>query len=286
MESYVIGTTRLLGSLLRHHHKYRRWHYGLTLPESNPNSLASFLSLTTHQYNLLLTTLGLAILLGDGSTVRIKSTAWETFMIQEGLQDGYFDKMDVQKMPNELCTDGESCRYRGYWIGVGNNDLFKSKDGRHPNPSTQFISYLRPPRITNKRKYTLQIESAVKLIDDQRRISSSSATEIDSDLCDDYSNPLINNQDISQTKTIDLVSDAALNLNSFLNDYKYGKRSREETTKVIVACIVESIETSQQQRHKCLSNVINGIPSTKDDDDEVLQKNPKMKRYYLMSMRR
>jgi hypothetical protein len=95
MESYNIGTQWLLGSLFRHHKKYRRWHYGVTLPESDPNSLCAFLLLDEGEYNALLTQLGLATLSKDGKTLRIKPSAWESFIIQEGLVNCYFDKMDV-----------------------------------------------------------------------------------------------------------------------------------------------------------------------------------------------
>jgi hypothetical protein len=54
--------------------------------------------------------------------------------------------------------------YLAYWIGLGDNDLFAGLEGNHPNPSSQFLVYKRPPRITSKRKYTLQIGSAVKII--------------------------------------------------------------------------------------------------------------------------
>ncbi len=100
MESYNIGTRRLLGSLFCHHKKYRRWHYRVTLPKWNPNSLCAFLSLEQGEYNALLTQLGLASLSKDGFTLRIKPSAWDSFIIQEGLVNCYFDKMDVHKMPS------------------------------------------------------------------------------------------------------------------------------------------------------------------------------------------
>jgi hypothetical protein len=86
MESYNIGTRRLLGSLFRHHQKHRRWHYGITLPQSNPNSLSSLLSLEQRDCNELLCALGLATLMKDGKTLQIKTNRWENLIIQEGLE--------------------------------------------------------------------------------------------------------------------------------------------------------------------------------------------------------
>jgi hypothetical protein len=47
-----------------------------------------------------------------------------------------------------------------------------------------------------------------------------------------------------------------MNLNLFLDDYKNGERSRKETSKVIIALIVESIKHLEKQRHQCLINVM------------------------------
>jgi hypothetical protein len=106
------------------------------------------------EYNALLNQLGLETLSKDGMLLRIKSNAWESFIIQEGLVNCYFDKMDVHKM---LLFNNEDNvpQYSGYWVGVSDNGLFTGLGKKLPNPSSQFFVYQRPPRITSKRRFTL-----------------------------------------------------------------------------------------------------------------------------------
>jgi hypothetical protein len=91
MESYNIGTRCLLGSLFHHHQKYQRQYYGVILPHLNPNGLSVFLSLEEGKYNVILNTLRMATIGKDGSTLRIKPSAWKSFFTQEGLDNCYFD---------------------------------------------------------------------------------------------------------------------------------------------------------------------------------------------------
>jgi hypothetical protein len=119
-------------------------------------------------------------------------------------------------------------------------------------------------RITNKRKYTLQIESAIN-ISNQKQICNASNGD----------NETGNNIEtvvsmIEKQSTID-VEHAAINLNMFLDKYKYGKRTKEDMTKVIIALIVESIQNAEKDRKRCLFNIVNRISykTTENDDNDA-----------------
>jgi hypothetical protein len=99
----------------------------------------------------------------DGTTLRIKKNAWDSLVIQEGLEGCYFDKMDVYKLPNMNDDDhNTTLRYSGYWIGLGDNDLFTGLEGKHPNPSSQFLVYKQPPRITSKRSTHCRLDQLLR----------------------------------------------------------------------------------------------------------------------------
>ncbi len=57
----------------------------------------------------------------------------------------------------------------------------------------------------------------------------------------------------------------------FLDDYKYGKRTKEETNKVIIASIVESIQNAEKDRQRCLFNIVNrgSYKITENDDNDA-----------------
>jgi hypothetical protein len=69
----------------------------------------------------------------------------------------------------------------------------------------------------------------------------------------------------------------------FLDKYKYSKRTKEETTKVIIASIVESIQNAEKDRQQCLFNIINRgrYELTENDENnarsELIVENEKMK---------
>jgi hypothetical protein len=149
MESYNIGTRQLLGSLFCHHQKYQKYHYRITLPQLNPNSLSEFLLLDKGEYNALLNELGLATLSKDGMSLRIKPSAWELLIIQEGLKNCYFDKMNMHKMPS-FNNEDNAPQYLGYWIRVCDNGLFSGIGKKLPNSSSQFLVYQRPHELCIK----------------------------------------------------------------------------------------------------------------------------------------
>ena len=122
LESYMLGTKVLLAQLLHKSKNNRYWHYGLTLPSSNPNSLSSYLDMTYHEYKTLLITLALASYQKEGGadTFSMKYHAWETFLEEKKLNTNvYFDKYKTSM--NNIDDEGKMkpIRYQGYWIGVG-----------------------------------------------------------------------------------------------------------------------------------------------------------------------
>ncbi len=143
--------------------------------------------------------------------------------------------------------------------------LFAGLGSKLANPSTQFLVYQRPPRITNKRKYTLQIESAITIAT-QRRICN--ASDGDNETDDEHIETAVSM--IEKQSSID-VEHAAINLNTFLDDYKYGKRSKEETNKVIIASIVESIQNAEKDKQRCLFNIVkrSRYESTENDESDA-----------------
>jgi hypothetical protein len=68
---------------------------------------------------------------------------WGSFLIEYGIEGGYFDKMKVSTIPD---GKGGYCMYRQMWIGV--SDSSKFKDGFVTNPKIQFRYYEIPPRIS------------------------------------------------------------------------------------------------------------------------------------------
>jgi hypothetical protein len=73
------------------------------------------------------------------------------------------------------------------------------------------------------------------------------------------------------------VTKAAMNLNLFLDDYKNGKRSREETSKVIIALIVESIQQSEKEQQHCLLNIVKNSQTDKHDENQECNKSELVK---------
>jgi hypothetical protein len=75
---------------------------------------------------------------------------------------------------------------------------------------------------------------------------------------------------IEKQSTID-DEHAAINLNMFLDEYKYGKRTKEGNTKVIIVLIVESIQNAEKDRQLFLFNIENrsSYESTENDDNDA-----------------
>jgi hypothetical protein len=67
------------------------------------------------------------------------------------------------------------------------------------------------------------------------------------------------------------VEHAAINSKTFLDEYKYGKRKKEETTKVIIAPIVELIQNAEKDTQQYLFNIVNKsrYESTENDENDV-----------------
>ena len=151
MESYISATKHLLESILKQHIKLRRWHYAITLDHNNPNSFAHLINFTLDELKLLLINLGLASALKNGQFI-LNPPKWRNMLIEQGLdRDCYFDFMEVRHVMNE---HGTTVNYRGYWIGVGDDTIFKNNHRKHPTPSTQFKLFNNPSQMQGKYNIT------------------------------------------------------------------------------------------------------------------------------------
>ena len=261
MESHLTAARRFFSKLILQHQNERFWHYGITLPASNSNSLASYLKLSQSEYELLLTSIGLmkSIRYGSQIKIQIQSKAWSDFIIQEQLDNDqiYFGKMCVNKVPLDGIDATEShMKYRGYWLGMGKYDLFEIPT----TPLTQFISHNRPPRIPNRAKVTndlrLVIKSMANLISQKLRFEE----EHDDD--DDGLDP----SQLSSVSQSNATMASVQNLSSFLDDFKNNKRSKEETSAIIVESINESIrEVNKKKREIFVDNIVRNV---RNGDDE------------------
>ena len=90
MESYCAAARRFFSELIHQHHGTRYWHYGISLPATNSNSLAAYLKLNQDDYNFFLSSIGLIKLGRKGNNDRIilvqsngTTFAILSFLIQE-----------------------------------------------------------------------------------------------------------------------------------------------------------------------------------------------------------
>ena len=144
MESYISATKHLLESILKQHTKLRRWHYAITLDHNNPNSFAHLINLTLDELKLLLINLGLASVLKNGQ-FKLNIQKWRDMLIEQELdRDCYFDSMEVRHV---MKGHDSNVNYRGYWIGVGDDAIFKNNHRKHSTPFTQFKAFNNPPQM-------------------------------------------------------------------------------------------------------------------------------------------
>ena len=59
LESYISGALVHFHDIILLHQQHRYWHYGITLPSDNPNSLAAHLKLNNDEYTVFMTGIGL-----------------------------------------------------------------------------------------------------------------------------------------------------------------------------------------------------------------------------------
>ena len=128
---------RFFSGVIKHHFKHRKWHYAITLRHSNPNSLASLLKLTIDQLKILLVAMGLATTTTSLFTTTHKLTLRKKRMerlldFTERLHvDVYFEKMDVSRVYNGVIDP--PTEYKGWWIGMGNKSLYRTKSSINPS---------------------------------------------------------------------------------------------------------------------------------------------------------
>ena len=148
LEAYRITLRNLLGTSLRAHDCSRQWHYAVDMEETHQDSLASYLRLDHLELRSLLLATGLASL--HGKQFRLNRSmgqcfySWQQFLVQQGLGDGYFDNMNVN-------------RKRHCWIGLGSMKK-KLAAGAAFTPLTQSTFFKTPPRLP-KSNHALLLKS-------------------------------------------------------------------------------------------------------------------------------
>ena len=264
MESHLTAARRFFSKLILQHQNERFWHYGITLPASNSNSLASYLKLSQSEYELLLTSIGLmkSIRYGSQIKIQIQSKAWSDFIIQEQLDKShiYFGKMCVNKVPLDGIDATQShMKYHGYWLGMGKYNLFEIPT----TPLTQFISHNRPPIITNRANMTNDLRLVIKSMCIVRTQELRFEEEHDDDDDDDDG---LDPSQLSSVSQSNATIASVQNLSSFLDDFKNNKRSKEETSTIIVESINESIrEVNKKKREIFVDNIVRNV---RNGDDE------------------
>lgn len=93
LESYISGSLIHLHDIIQLHQSYRFWHYGITLPSDNPNSLAAHLNLNDEQYTTFMTRLGLLRMMENNGkkSLHVITNEWTSFLIGFGLNDVIYD---------------------------------------------------------------------------------------------------------------------------------------------------------------------------------------------------
>ena len=128
LESYHKGALIHFHDIIKLHQKNRFWHYGITLPSNNSNSLAAHLKLNDEQYTIFMTGIGLIkIVEKEGKKVQhVIKNEWTRFLIEFGLSDTvYFDQMKVSKvLMDAIDATTTSITYHGHWLGMGMMDMF------------------------------------------------------------------------------------------------------------------------------------------------------------------
>jgi hypothetical protein len=97
MESYFLSARWLLGVILHEYRKHRFWHYGITLADSNPNSLAHLLGFTMDNYSFFMVCIGLMKVEKKSNRMLVLKKEWNRFLVEQKLigKQTYFDRMDV-----------------------------------------------------------------------------------------------------------------------------------------------------------------------------------------------
>ena len=234
MESLVIGTQRIFASVLQLHSTKRMWYYACTLSNSNQHSLASYLEMTTGEYQSFLCLIGLGSFKNYRGEARfnIVKSKWETFIIEYNLSGEYVHYFD-----RASADVGDGVKYDGQWIGIGSKEhvLKYQKYKKVPNPSNQYKYFNgKPPAIKNKAVLIRQLHMSMKILMNDSEIMTGDDDESDDDT-HDRSIP------VRQSAAKSIHVDEVVNLNRFLDDFKEGKRTKDETMKLLSAAVIEVI---------------------------------------------
>ena len=253
--------------IIRLHQKHRFWHYGITLPSCNPNSLAAHLKLDDEEYTTFMTGIGLLrIVEKDGKRLlQVMRNEWSRFLIGLGLSDiVYFDKMKVSKVPMDgIDSTTAFMYYHGHWLGMGTMDMFSQSP---TTPSTQFGYFKNPPRISTKvysqKLYELAMITRKMTEDDATGGDSSDETN---GRKGDSADIEFDSRDEETTSTLA----AAENMSQFLDDYKFGRRSKEDTTTIIIEVIKESIKEGRKKELEAFVDKVSTVVGTGDETNNT-----------------
>ena len=180
---------------------------------------------------------------------------WRNILIEQELdRDCYFDFMEVRHVMNE---HGTTVNYRGYWIGVGDDTIFKNNHRKHSTPSTQFRSFNNPPRMQRKYNITKKIKLAYKvlLLGQQEEKLITASSHIENDSVDVGSlQPVLKSSIVMQNNSRQTLS-------KILDEFKLGNSSKEDTIELIIKTIKEL------EKEKCKKIMASIITNNKNDND-------------------
>mmetsp|Transcript_11357 Transcript_11357/g.14232 ORF Transcript_11357/g.14232 Transcript_11357/m.14232 type:complete len:319 (-) Transcript_11357:976-1932(-) len=264
LESYRQGALIHFFDIISTHQTHRYWHYGITLPSNNSNSLAAHLKLSDEEYMTFMTGIGL-IKIGsrNGKSLPfVIKKEWSTFLIQFELSGiVYFDKMKAKVPTDGIDAPSEFINYREHWLGMGSMDMYQSPI----KPSTQFKGcFKKPPRVPLSQKL-YELKMIVRKMEDDLTASLYDSGDENNM---QYKSAAEEHEFESESNESILSSTLATaeNMSQFLDDYKDGKKSKDDTKAIMIEAIKKSID---EDRKKQLEVFIDRVIATAgvDTDD-------------------
>lgn len=279
LESHILAAQQFLASMIVQHRKHRYWHYGITLPATNPHSLAEYLRLNNEQYTSLMCTLGLMKTIKKNGNIypAVCVDAWERFIIDNKLDSIYFDRSRVSKVPVNSIDESEPfIPYNGYWIGMG----CPSSLSPLPNPSSQFTLFNNPPRVPNRNQKLYELKMVVNIL--AGRFRNDDECNDDNEEDDNDNSP----EEVQRSLQEGTTAASVGNITSFLVDYKMGKRSLEATSDIIIEVIKEAIQDNEKKRAQVFITKVAYNGNDEEEEEELIfSQEQKYKKYQLLIAR-
>jgi len=152
---------------------------------------------------------------------------------------------------------GEESMYDGQWIGIGSKAHVTryKKYTKLPTPLTQKNYFNgKSPFIKNKNVLIRQLHVSVTLLLNESRIINEQDEDHEwySDKMNGKLSGSSSNSSCMKNKNVDEVN----NLDRFLDDFKEGKRTKEDTMKLLTAAVIEMIEARDSVKSNCIGSIL------------------------------